>query len=349
MSDELKPFAFTHHSSLITHHFLRNDDPQRARKDSVVERRRHHVDLAVRGDGQALGPPGLDPNLLRAERVEVLRLPQPTEERAHGEPQKAEAARAVRDVEAQASGVEALARADLQALHPVLVVADEDEGSLALDLTPVGAQAHAHERVAAQDRERRAEEGRPLAAPAPLAQLLAPVHDARVEAEARIVDEDLAVDLAHVDRDDAPLADAARGLTRVERDFQVLREVVERAEREHAERTVSASERRSDRADRAVASASDDRARAVRDRAPRELRQLRALARDRQACLDAARGEGFRYSARGSVLRARARRRVDDDLDGRHRDLEKFQNREISHRDTETQRRRKGFYRFYHS
>src|SRR5205085_12175103 len=123
-----------------------------------------------------------------------------------------------------------------------LVVADEDEGSAAHYLLAVGVQSHVEERVAAQDGERRAEEGRPLAAAQTLAQLVSAAHDARVESEARIVDEDTAVDLAHVHRTDSPLADAARRLPDCERDAQVFREVVERAERQDAERLLCAGE-----------------------------------------------------------------------------------------------------------
>src|ERR671931_677162 len=292
-----------------------NDDPQRAREHAVVERGGQDDDLAVRGDVQALGPVRLDPDLLGAQRVEVFRRAQAAEERAHGEAEQAQPARAVRDVEAQAAGVEAGAPADGEVLRQVLVVADEDEVRAAHDLPPVGVQAHVEERVAAQDGERRPEEGRPLAAPQALPQLLPAAYDARVEAEARIVDEDPAVHLAHVHRTDAPLADAARGLLDGERDAEVFREVVERAERQDAERLPRPREQRGHRAHRPVAAARDDGARAVRERATREAGDLLAPARQADAGLDAARAERAGDGPYDLGRFVRARRRVDDHLD----------------------------------
>src|SRR5215207_11511638 len=175
MSDkkETRALSSSYHSSLITHHFLRNYHLQSAGADAVVERRREHRDLAVGGDGDALGAARLDPDFSRAERVEVVCLAQAAEERAEGEAQQTQAPGAVRHVEAQASGVQARARAQLEILHPVLVVADEDEGRLAGYLTPVRVEPHAHEGVAPQHGQRRAQERGPFAAPLALLQSLA--------------------------------------------------------------------------------------------------------------------------------------------------------------------------------
>src|SRR5215203_5168226 len=123
--------ALTLHHLLFTIHFIRNYHLQSAGADAVVERRREHRDLAVGGDRDALGAACIDPDFSRAERVEVVRLAQAAEERDEGKAKQTEAPRAVRDVKAQPSRIEARARAELKILHPILVVADEDEGRLA--------------------------------------------------------------------------------------------------------------------------------------------------------------------------------------------------------------------------
>jgi hypothetical protein len=91
--------------------------------------------------------------------------------------------------------------------------------------------------------------------------------------------------------------------------------VVERPQRQHAERAARAGQCARDRADRAVAAARDDRARAVRESAPRKLRHLGAVVRQRDVRLDAARGEGRLDRARGLSVGRAARRSVDDDLE----------------------------------
>src|ERR1044071_7007896 len=108
-----------------------------------------------RGDVEALGAARLYPDLFRAERVEVLRLTQAAEERAQREPQQPEAARAVRDVEAQTPRAQTRAPAHARAFDFVLVVADEDERRVTHNLFAVGVQADVQERVAAHDGERR--------------------------------------------------------------------------------------------------------------------------------------------------------------------------------------------------
>ena len=114
--------------------------------------------------------------------------------------------------------------------------------------------AHAKVRVAAQNRPVPTR-ARPIAEAVPLLPPLALAHNRWVDAEAGVVDEDAAVDLGGVHARDAPGEQSARGLFEVEREAEVFGEVVERAEREHAERLVRVDEQGGDRADRAVAAA----------------------------------------------------------------------------------------------
>src|SRR5471032_2136794 len=106
-----------------------------------------------------------------------------------------------REVDAEHPGVEALAAADLESLDPVLVVADEDEGRAPVLRHSVEDEAHVEHRMAPQHRVQRPEERVPLATPEPAALPLARDDERGIEPEARVVDEDAPVHLAHVDLD----------------------------------------------------------------------------------------------------------------------------------------------------
>src|ERR1044072_9046256 len=101
------------HGSCLLVYVLRHYHLQRAGADAVVQRRREYRDLAIGGDGEALGASRLDPDFACAERVEVVCLAQATEECAQGQPQKPQTPRAVCDVEAQVACVQTRARAQL--------------------------------------------------------------------------------------------------------------------------------------------------------------------------------------------------------------------------------------------
>ena len=80
----------------------------------------------------------------------------------------------------------------------------------------------------------------------------------RVEAEDRVVDEDLAVDLADVESAHAAAPQELHGRRQIDRDAEVAREMVESPEGQDAERHVPADQGRGDRPDRAVAAAGRD-------------------------------------------------------------------------------------------
>src|SRR5689334_19692462 len=139
------------------------DDEQARRPGTVAQRRSHHRDLAVGGDAQTASP-ALDVDADRAHRVEVARLLEPAENRVQSEHQKLQPAGALRDVEAEAAGVESLALADREALHRVDVVADEDERRSPQRGAAVDRQAHTQERESPDRADRRPDERCPLAA-----------------------------------------------------------------------------------------------------------------------------------------------------------------------------------------
>ena len=130
---------------------------------------------------------------------------------------------------------------------------------------PSTTRRDAEERKAPQRRQRGPRERQPLAAAEALLLAFAIANDVRVEAQARVVDEDPAVDLADVDPRRVPFGQERHRVVELERNAEVLGEVVERAERKDAEDDAAVDQRRRDGADRAVAAAGDDQPRLPRD------------------------------------------------------------------------------------
>ena len=142
----------------------------------------------------------LDAQLARRARLEVARLMQPSDERAQRQEHQAQATVALRDVDAQHAAVEPLAQPDVEALHPVDVVADEHERRAPPLRDAVELERELEERVTAQHHVRCPQHRVPLAAAEPAPLLFAPAHDLGVKADARVVDEHAAVDLADIHR-----------------------------------------------------------------------------------------------------------------------------------------------------
>eukprot|EP01034_Spumella_vulgaris_P033737 gene33737-41621_t len=134
-----------------------------------------------------------------AVRVSIVNSVARADQRVPGQPHQAQAAGALCHVQAQHTPVDAAARADIQSLHQVLVVAYENEGGAPRVLFAVHAQPHIQEGIAPQRRQRRPGERQPLAASEPALLLFTVAHNVRVQAEAGIVEKDAAVHFAHVD------------------------------------------------------------------------------------------------------------------------------------------------------
>ncbi len=80
----------------------------------------------------------------------------------------------------------------------------------------------------------------------------------RVDADGRVVDENLAVDLGEIDDAGVPRGDRRRRFLDLQGDAEVFGEMIERAEREHAERHVRPGKHACQGADAAIASAHDN-------------------------------------------------------------------------------------------
>ena len=84
-------------------------------------------------------------------------------------------------------------------------------------------------------------------------------HEIRIDADRGIVDEDLAIDLGEIDGALLALGDDADRLREVERDAEILGEMVERAQRQDAEGNAGVRQHACDGANAAVAAANHHR------------------------------------------------------------------------------------------
>ena len=87
---------------------------------------------------------------------------------------------------------------------------------------------------------------------------LALLHDAWIEAEARIVEEDVSVYFADIHLSDFAGEKCLHRLLEFERDAQVFSEVIEGPHRQNTKGGIRTDERRRDRRDRSVASSAYD-------------------------------------------------------------------------------------------
>jgi hypothetical protein len=91
----------------------------------------------------------------------------------------------------------------------------------------------------------------------------------RIDADRRVIDEDLAIDLAEIDHAGLAATDCRRGAVEVEREAEILGEMIERSERNDAERHPRSSEHTRHGADAAVAASGDDRVDVAAPRLPK--------------------------------------------------------------------------------
>ena len=156
------------------------------------------------------------------------------------EPEQAHSLRGVHDVDREVAARERGPVHAVETFHPVLVVPDEDERRAAHHGLVLHADADAHERPPPHHREGGPHGRDPLAQPAgPVS--LAELDDTGIDPDAGVVEEIPPVHLAHVHLPLHALRDDADGVRQVQRNAQVLGEVVERAGREDAQRDLAAA------------------------------------------------------------------------------------------------------------
>lgn len=162
-----------------------------------------------------------------------------------------------REVNEQAPAIESRSCAETDALDEIFVVPDEHKRRAGDDAPAVGLEPNRHIIVSAEDVQRCRSECRPLGVALP-AKVFAPLNDARIHANRRVVDEHPIVDAPRIDACDTAARDRFDRLGQIDGNLKIFREMVQRPEWKHAERRWSASQRRRDGADRSVAAAGDD-------------------------------------------------------------------------------------------
>src|SRR5882724_502831 len=177
----------------------------------------------------------LNPNFFRAHRQEILLLSQAAKQCAPCQPDQPQPSSSVRDVEAELAGIETGAATNIKSLHLIFVVADEDKRCATRQSFSVNVQMNVEKRITAQHRNGGPDVRRPLTPAQPLL-LRALANDAWIQAEAGIVDEDVVVNLAKINFYDVTFDDGLNGGLKLERNMQVLGEMIHCPQRQNAER-----------------------------------------------------------------------------------------------------------------
>src|SRR5688572_1544146 len=114
----------------------------------------------------------------------------------------------------------------------ILVVADEQERCPRNDPCPIAFKADRHFVLMLQHIDRRFGKGGPLPM-TELPQPLADLDDAGVDADRRVVDENLLANATHIRFPDMALDDGLDRLVQIERNLKILGEMIQRAERQN--------------------------------------------------------------------------------------------------------------------
>ena len=165
--------------------------------------------------------------------------------------------------------------------------------------------------VVPQDDEKGESEGDPFARTPALARFPLP-HDGGIETQAGIVEEDMAVDLADIDPGEPAGEEIGDGRLELQRDLQILGEVVERAQGQDAQRVLAAHQRRGDRAQSAVAAAGHHRLAPLRHGLARQFGKLAAVAGKDDTGLAAMTGEEVRDLLAGLLRPVGARGAIEN-------------------------------------
>jgi len=235
----------------------RQHDVQRFRENAKMQWRRKAANFAV--DGHAdLSSRRIDPELGGAQFIKITILPQPADQCAERKAEHAEAAGAVGEIKRKIAAFEAGALPDVQPVDVILVIADKHKRRSSNPVLPVYIHANPHNRKSPKNHDDRFQHRIPFAMPKSLAEFIAMPNDMRVEADAGIIDEGAVVDLREVDRAWLARNDNTSGSAKVERQTQILSEMIERAHGEHAHDRARANKSSGDGALRTIATGGGD-------------------------------------------------------------------------------------------
>jgi hypothetical protein len=205
----------------------------------------------------ASGSPGVDRRFRCGNDLECAGPAGAAGQRSRQQQRKIAGPGSRRHIDEQLPRVESHSRPDAKSVDRVFVVADKEERrspgtALAFDFDPHGNPGVLPDDAQGGDRHRR---------PFPVS--LAPerfpfLDDVGVDTNRGVVDEDAIVHRTDIDRPDLRGSYHADGLGQAERQAEIFREVIERAERENPERRGRIDDPRGNTADRPIAAAGDD-------------------------------------------------------------------------------------------
>src|SRR6266446_5602110 len=207
----------------------RRQDTQPARQNSIMKRRLHHRDLAVKRHAYALVFRAY-PNFFGTHRQKIFLLTQAAKQCTQCQPNQAQAAGSISEVKTKLAGIETRTAANVQSLHLIFVVPDEDKRCATRKRFSIDVQANIEKGIPAQHRNRGPNVRRPFTPTQPLLPL-AFANDAGVKAEARIVDEDVSINFAEIDVCYVTIDDCFNRGLKLERYVQVLGEMIHRPQR----------------------------------------------------------------------------------------------------------------------
>src|SRR6202163_1267034 len=296
---------------------LRYDDLQRSRHHAKSKRCFQDANLAVGRNVDSLAP-RLDLDMRRANRVEVPRLIKTAKQSPQCQSDEAQASRTICDIEAELTAVQMCALTNPESLHLVSIVADKDKRCASCQPFAVDIEKHLDKRIAPQDREGRPDECGPFPATEPLLLQVTCFHQLRVNAEARIVEEEAIVDRTHVDLRAVAFGNSRHRTFKIEGDMKVLGEMIEGTERQNAQGNPASDHKPCRCVERPIAASHDNRAWFAQDRGADFLENVLSRLRKLDLDLDSCRlEESAELYVSGSVG---VGRNVDDDAYGQRHD-----------------------------
>jgi hypothetical protein len=222
-----------------------------------VQRRRERQQLAVASDLDFFMRRSVDPQLFGTEDFERMLPPGMSEQRLRIELRHIPGTDWRCEIRRQPAAVKSCSCSEVDALDEVLVVTDEQKRRSRDDARSVALDPDRDLFLPAQHLDGGENECDPFCATT-LSQPLARLHDARIETDRRVVEENAVADAPDVNPLDMTTRNHLHGFVEIERNVEVLRKVIEGPQRQHTQGCGTPCEHRGHRVQRTVTSARDD-------------------------------------------------------------------------------------------
>lgn len=199
----------------------------------------------------------IDERFLYEIGFKILFLVQMPKKGAKPDAKKAPASNPMCQVKREFPRIEPVSRPDFKPCHLVLVVSDKEKRRSAAKSSPVDFNAKIEKGETAKCIEEGPGEGRPLAGASAFLFSDASLHDVRIDSKTGIVDKDASINFAHIDPGGVPVDQGLNSSFEICWNSQILRKMIQRPERQNAERFSGANHFRSHGGDGAITSPSN--------------------------------------------------------------------------------------------